>query len=201
MRNLLYFFLLFHTGIGAIQAGGTHSHHIHGSENEVPSSKWMFGYQLGYSHIASNNDHMPDDSGLSLGFHAMKPIEEGRFKDKIYFAAGTHITFTEEKHIGAMLGFMYEINNKTMLSIMPGIMWMKHSIAHSNMDGMNSMTNMQMNTSMNSTPAKAKWESEYGTHIEISHTVYLFDHLINPSISWMHSSSHDQYTFGLNFHF
>ena len=194
MRTLFYILLLAYTGITAIQAGEIHSDHSHHSDHQDPSSKWMLGYQLGYSHIASNNDHMSDDSGMSLGLHAMKPIKADRFKDRLFIAAGIHTTFTEEKHVGAMIGIMYQINENTMLSVMPGIMWMKHSTNHSNMD-------MKMGMGMKMVQEKSKWESEYGTHIEINHKIRLFNHLLNPSIGWMSSDSHDQYTFGLNFHF
>jgi hypothetical protein len=46
-----------------------------------------------------------------------------------------------------------------------------------------------------------EWETEKAFHIEISRSINLFNHKLTPSLGWMSSSSHDQYSFGLNFHF
>lgn len=200
MNNPLYFILLFFTVIGSIQAGEkhkNHSDHAHHRETQALSN-WMSGYQFGFSHIVSKNDHMSDDTGVFLSLHAMKNLENTLFNRKLYFATGVHTTFTNDKHIGTMIGIMYQINDQTMLSFMPGIMWMKHSKNHS-MDEMD--MNMDMGNMSKMYPVKAQWESEYGTHIEISHKMVLLGHLLNPNIGWMSSSSHDQYTIGLNFHF
>lgn len=186
MRSILSLLFIAISLTASIFANESHSHHSEIQEN----TKLMFGYQIGYSHIASKNDNMPDDSGLYLGVHVMKHLESGALKDKLLLASGIHTTFTEEKHVGAMIGIMYKITDRTILSVMPGIMWMKHSTNHTN-----SSMIMQM------TPAKAKWESEYGTHFELSHEIHAFDRILNPSIGYMSSSSHNQYTFGLNFHF
>jgi hypothetical protein len=194
MNYSLCLLLLIFTVIDSIQAGENHAHH---RVTEAPST-WMLGYQFGFSYIDSKNDHMFDDSGVSLGLHAMKNLENDLFKRKLYLATGVHTTFTDDKHVGAMIGIMFQINNQTMLSIMPGIMWMKHSKNHS-IDGIG--MNMDMGNISKMNPLKAQWESEYGTHIEISHKIVFFDHLLNPNIGWMSSSSHDQYTLGLNFHF
>jgi hypothetical protein len=203
MNNPLCLLLLIFTVTGSIQAGENlthhtnHSDHAHHRVTEAPST-WMFGYQFGFSRIVSNNEHMSNDSGVFLGLHAMKNLENDLFKRKLYFATGVHTTFTDDKHIGAMIGIMFQINNQTILSIMPGIMWMKHSKNHS-MDEMD--MNMDMGNMSKMYPVKAQWESEYGTHIEISYKMVLFGHLLNPNIGWMCSSSHDQYTLGFNFHF
>ena len=196
MNNPLCFLLLFFTAIGSIQAGENHTNHLdHEHHRETQAlSNWMSCYQFGFSHIVSNNDHMSNDTGVFLGLHVMKNLENKLFKRKLYFATGVHTTFTDDKHIGAMIGIMFQINNQTILSIMPGIMWMKHSKNHS-------MDEMDMGNLSKMYPVKAQWESAYGTHIEISHKMVLFGHLLNPNIGWMSSSSHDQYTLGLNFHF
>ena len=60
---------------------------------------------------------------------------------------------------------------------------------------MDSMGMVHMNVTDN------EWETEEAIHIEISHTITLFNRILNPSISWMSSSSHNQYSLGLNFHF
>lgn len=200
MNIALSFLLLFFTVIGSIQAGENHTNHldhVHHRETQALSN-WMSGYQFGFSHIVSKNDHMSDDTGVFLSLHAMKNLENTLFNRKLYFATGVHTTFTNDKHIGTMIGIMYQINDQTILSIMPGIMWMKHSKNHS-MDEMD--MNMDMGNMSKMYPVKVQWESEYGTHIEISHKMVLLGHLLSPNIGWMSSSSHDQYTLGLNFHF
>ena len=155
----------------------------------------MIAYQYGYTEIRSKNSHMSNDSGAFIGIHAMKPIENTRFNNNLYLAAGAHTTFTEDKHVGLMLGIMYPINETTMISIMPGLMFMKHAASHSNMG-------MGMGMSMgHMSVANNEWETEEAIHIEISHTITLFNRILNPSISWMSSSSHNQYSLGLNFHF
>ena len=160
-------------------------HHLHSCE----PNQFMVSYQFGYTNIRSKNNHMPNDSGVFLGIHLMKPIENSRFNSDLYLAAGAHTTFSEDKHLGLMLGIMYPINEKTMLSIMPGLMFMKHEASHSNM-GMGHMI-----------VANDEWETEEAIHIEVSHTITLFNRILNPSFGWMSSSSHNQYSLGLNFHF
>ena len=160
-------------------------HHSHSNE----SNELMIAYQIGYTHISSKNNHMPDDSGPIIGFHVMKPIEINKFNNNFYLGASAHTTFTEDKHVGLMLGIMYPINETTMISIMPGLMFVKHEADHSNM----SMSHARV--------ANNEWETEEAIHVEISHTITLLSHILNPSISWMSSSSHNQYSLGLNFHF
>ena len=140
---------------------------------------------------------MSDDSGAFLGIHVMKPIENTRFNGNLYLAAGAHTTFTEDEHIGLMLGIMYSMNETTMISIMPGLMFMKHKASHSNM-GMGMGTGMSMG---HMSAANNEWETEEAIHIEISHIITLFNRILNPSVSLMSSSSHNQYSLGLNFHF
>ena len=163
------------------------THHFH----SCASKEWMTAYQCGYTEILSKNSHMSDDSGAFLGIHIMKPIDSSRFNSKLYLAAGAHTTFTENKHLGLMIGIMYSINETSMISIMPGLMFMKHKASHSNM-GMG-MPHMSV--------ANNKWENEEAIHIEISHTITFFNRILNPSFSWMSSSGHNQYSLGINFHF
>ena len=163
------------------------THHFHSCD----SNEFMIAYQYGYTEIRSNNNHMSDDSGAFLGIHVMKPIENTLHKNTFYFAAGAHTTFTENKHVGLMFGIMCPINETTMISVMPGLMFMKHEASHSNM-GMG-MGHMSL--------ANNEWETEEAIHIEINKTITLFKCILNPSLSWMSSSSHNQYSFGLNFHF
>lgn len=183
--------LLPYLNANEIHTHGEHSHHFHGAE----STEYMIAYQLGYAEIHSKNNHMPDDSGAFLGIHLMKHIDSSTFNDNLFLAAGAHTTVTDNQHIGVMLGIMYQINNKAMLSIMPGLMFMKHEVAHSTMG----MGHGPMNSSMNAT--NSEWETEEAIHIELSHTINLFNRELNPSLGWMSSSSHDQYSLGLNFHF
>ena len=178
--------------ITGLHASENHSHakgtqHSHSCELK----EWMMAYQYGYTEIRSKNNHMSDDSGTFLGIHLMKPIENTGFNSSLYLAAGAHTTFTEDEHVGLMLGIMYSINETTMISIMPGLMFMKHAANHSNM-GI-SMGHMSL--------ANTEWETEEAIHIEITHTITLFNRILNPSVSWMSSSSHNQYSLGLNFHF
>ena len=189
-KPLLILIIFISTSINGLHASEKHSHakDIHHSHS-CESNKWMMAYQYGYTKIHSKNSHMSDDSGAFLGIHFMKPIKSTRFNSNLYLAAGAHTTFTEDKHVGAMLGIMYSINETTMISIMPGLMFMKHEASHSNM-GMGHMS-----------VANNEWKTEEAIHIEISHTITLFNRIFNPSFSWMSSSSHNQYSFGLNFHF
>ena len=161
------------------------------NSNSCESNEWMIAYQYGYTEIHPKDNHMSDDSGAFIGIHAMKPIENTLFNGNLYLAAGTHTTFTEDKHVGLMLGIMYSINERTTVSIMPGLMFMKHEASNTNM-GM-SMSHMSV--------ADNKWEADEAIHIEISHTITLFSRILNPILSWMPSSSHNQYSFGFNFHF
>ena len=188
---LLIFITAAITGLHASEnlshAKGTH--HFHSCE----STESMIAYQYGYTEIRSKNKHMSDDSGAFLGIHLMKPIKNTRFNDSLYLAAGAHTTFTEDKHVGLMLGIMYPINETTMISVMPGLMFMKHKTSHSNMGMGMGMSHMNV--------ANNEWETEEAIHIEITHTITLFNHILNPSVSWMSSSSHNQYSLGLNFHF
>ena len=163
------------------------NHHQHSDK----SAGLKFGYQYGYSEIRSKNNHMSDDSGAFLGIHLMKPIESTLLKSDIYLAAGAHATFTADRHIGIMLGMMFPINESTMISLMPGIVFMEHDASHSN-------SNMSMNHMVN---ANKKWQTEEAIHIEISHTINLFNRILNPSISCMASPNHNQFSLGLNFHF
>ena len=188
---LLIFISASITGLNASenQSHAKGTHHFHTCE----SNEWMMAYQYGYTEIRSKNSHMSDDSGAFLGIHVMKPIENTRFNNNFYLAAGAHTTFTEDKHIGLMLGIMYPINETTMISVMPGLMFMKHKASHSNMGMGTGMGHMSV--------ANNQWETEEAIHIEISHTITLFNRILNPSFSWMSSSSHNQYSLGLNFHF
>jgi hypothetical protein len=201
MRNYTFYLILFTSSwLVSLQANDNqiqhqHTHHLHGNE----SSQLMFAYQMGYAEIHSKNNQMPDDSGAILGVHLMKQIENKAFKNKLFLAAGAHTVFTDDKHIGVMLGIMYQLNEDTMLSIMPGLMFMKHSVAHSHGDMQMSMP-MPMPMPMTPTP-NPEWETEKAFHIEISRSINLFNHKLTPSLGWMSSSSHDQYSFGLNFHF
>jgi hypothetical protein len=155
MNNPTCLLLLIFTVTGQMQAGENlthytnHSDHAHHRVTEAPSTS-ILGYQVGFSHIDSNNDHMSDNSGVFLSLHVMKNLENNLFKRKLYFATGVHTTLTDDKHIGAMIGIMFQINNQTILSIMPGIMWMKHSENHS-MDVMD----MNMGNMSNMYPVKA----------------------------------------------
>ena len=160
-------------------------HHSHSCE----SNEWNMAYQFGYTEIRSKNNHMSDDSGAFFGIHLMKAIENDRFNKNFHLGAGAHITSTEDMHIALMLGIMYSLNERTMISIMPGLMFMKHETPHSNMG----MGHMHVSSH--------GWETEEAIHIEISRTINLFSRILNPSFSWMSSSSHNQYSFGLNFNF
>ena len=188
---LLIFISASITGLNASenQSHAKGTHHFHTCE----SNEWMIAYQYGYTEIRSKNSHMSDDSGAFLGIHVMKPIENTRFNNNFYLAAGAHTTFTEDKHVGLMLGIMYPINETTMISVMPGLMFMKHETSHSNMGMGMGMSHMNV--------ANNEWETEEAIHIEISYTITLFNRILNPSLSWMSSSSHNQYSLGLNFHF
>lgn len=197
-KPLLILLILISASITGLNASENHSHtkrthHFHSCE----SNEWMIAYQYGYTEIRSKNNYMPDDSGAFIGIHLMKPIEYSRFNSNLYLAAGAHTTFTEDKHVGLMIGIMYPINETTMLSIMPGLTFMKHEAAHSNM-GMGMGMGMSMG---HMSVANNEWETEEAMHIEISHTITMFNRILNPSISWMSSSSHNQYSLGLNFHF
>ena len=191
-KPLLILLIFISASITALQASENHSHakdthHSHSCE----SNEWMMAYQYGYTEIRSKNNHMSDDSGVFLGIHLMKPIENSRFNGNLYLAAGAHTTFAEDKHVGLMLGIMYPINETTMISVMPGLIFMKHKTSHSNMGmGMGHMS-----------VSNIEWETEEAIHIEISHTITFFNRILNPSLSWMSSSSHNQYSLGLNFHF
>ena len=85
---------------------------------------------------------------------------------------------------------MFPINESTMISLM-SIVFMEHDASHSN-------SNMSMNHMVN---ANKKWQTEEAIHIEISHTINLFNRILNPSISCMASPNHNQFSLGLNFHF
>jgi hypothetical protein len=153
----------------------------------------MFAYQIGYAEIHSKNNHLSDDSGALLGVHLMKHIQSKAFENKLFLAAGAHTILSDDKHIGVMFGIMNHLNEKTMLSIMPGFMYMKHEVAYAHRG---------MPMSMEMTPTTdLKWETEEAFHIEVSRSINLFNHELTPSIGWMSSSSHDQYTLGFNFHF
>ena len=188
---LVFIYLL----INGISASETHSltkgaYNYHNCES---NSSIILGYQFGYSEIRPKNRHMADSSGAFIGIHLMKPIENIRFNNNFYLAAGAHTIFTEDEHFGLMLGIMYSINETTMISIMPGLMLMKHGASHSNIGMGMSMGHMSV--------ANNEWEAEEAIHIEIAHTITLFNRIFNPSLSWMSSSSHNQYSLGLNFHF
>ena len=191
-KPLLILLIFISATITGLHASDNHSHskgthHSHSCEYK----EWMMAYQYGYTEIRSKNSHMSDDSGAFLGIHVMKLIDNSRFNSNLYLAAGAHTTFTEDKHVGLMLGIMYSINETTMISVMPGLMFMKHAASHSNMGmGMGHMS-----------VANNEWETEEAIHIEISHTITFFNRILNPSLSWMSSSSHNQYSLGLNFHF
>ena len=190
LKQFLIFFIFISLSINVLHACENHSndrgtHNSHSCE----SKEWMMAYQYGYTEIHSKNNHMSDDSGVFIGIHVMNPIENSRLNGNLYLAAGAHTTFTEDEHVGLMLGIMYSINKTTMISIMPGLMFVKHPASHSNM-GMGHMS-----------LANNEWETEEAIHIEISHTITLFNHILNPSLSWMSSSSHNQYSLGLNIHF
>lgn len=194
--HLLMLLIFISASMSCLQAGESHSHdkgthYSHSSE----SNELMIAYQYGYTEIRSKNNHMPDDSGVFLGIHVMKPIDNSIFNSNLYLAAGAHTTFTEDNHIGLMLGIMYPINEKTMISIMPGLMLMKHEASHSNMN-MGTSTGMDHMSVDNN-----EWETEEAIHIEITHTITLLNRILNPSFSWMSSSSHNHYSLGLNFHF
>ena len=191
-KALLILFILINTSITGLYASKNYpdcncAHHFHACE----SNEWMMGYQYGYTEIRSKNNHMSNDSGAYFGIHIMKPIENTRLNSNFYLAGGVHTTFTEDKHVGLMLGIMYPINETTIISIMPGLMFMKHQADHSSM-GM-SMGHMSL--------ANIEWETEEAIHIEISHTINLLNRILNPSFSWMSSSGHNQYSLGINFHF
>lgn len=193
MRNYTFFLILFASSLlVSLQANQDHIHHgykDHGHESSQP----MFAYQIGYAKIHSKNNHMSDDSGTLIGVHLMKHIQSKTFENKLFLAAGAHTILSNDKHIGVMLGIMYQLNDKTMLSIMPGFMYMKHEVAQ---------THQGMPMPMQMTPTNdTKWESKEAFHIEISRSMNLFNHELTPSIGWMSSSSHDQYSLGLNFHF
>ena len=189
-KPLLILLILISTSIIELHAGEDHSYAKDKLNSHFCESKeWMMAYQYGYTKIRSKNNHMSDDSGAFIGIHLMKPIDTTRFNSNIYLATGAHTTFTEDKHVGIMLGIMYSINETTMFSIMPGLMFVKHEAPHSNM----TMGHMSV--------ANNEWETEEAIHIEISHTTALFNNILNPSFSWMSSSSHNQYSLGLNFHF
>ena len=193
-KPLLILLIFISASITALQASENHSHakdthHSHSCE----SKEWMLAYQYGYTEIRSKNKHMSDDSGAFLGIHLMKLIKNTRFNDSLYLAAGAHTTFAEDKHVGLMLGIMYPINETTMISVMPGLIFMKHKTSHSNMGMDMGMSHMNV--------ANNEWETEEAIHIEISHTITFFNRILNPSLSWMSSSSHNQYSLGLNFHF
>ena len=201
-KNLLSIFLFLSISLASLEASLNHSleghhshnehtHHFHGDE----SSKLMFAYQFGYTEIHSKNTHMSDDSGSFIGIHLMKQIESIFLDNDLFLAAGAHTAFTDDKHIGVMIGIMYEINKGTLLSIMPGLMFMKHEVAHSNMVMGMGMGHESIHQ------ANAKWETEEAIHIEIGHPISLFNYALNTSIGWMSSSSHNQYSFGLNLHF
>ena len=193
-KPLLIFIIFINASLYGLPASENYSktkgtHHSHSCE----SNEWMMAYQYGYTKILSKNSHISDDSGAYLGIHVMKPIENSKFNSNLYLAAGAHTTFTEDKHLGLMIGIMYSINESTMISIMPGLMFMKHKASHSNMGMGMGMAHMSV--------AHNEWENEKAIHIEISHTISLFNRILNPSFSWMSSSSHNQYSLGLNFHF
>lgn len=193
-KPLLILLIFISASINGLHASENYSHakdthHLHSCE----SNEWMMAYQYGYTKILSKDSHMSDDSGAFLGIHAMKPIDNPRFNSNLYLAAGAHMTFTDDKHLGLMIGIMYSINETSMISIMPGLIFMKHKASHSNM-GMG-MGNTHISNANN------EWETEEAIHIEISHTITLFNRILNPSFSWMSSSSHNQYSLGLNFHF
>ena len=135
--------------------------------------------------IESKNDHMNDDSGVMIGFHLMKEI-----KDALSGALGMHKIFTDDEHIGLMLGLMYSPNENFIISLMPGVMYMKHYQAH-NM-GMGQM-GMQM-------PSEKELSSEYGNHMEFSYKSNIFNKDLNASVGLMESKSHSMYFIGLNFH-
>ena len=162
-----------------------HSHQDHNSQN------LMFGYQIGIAEVHSNNNHMSNDSGALLGIHLMKQIQSKVLKNKTFLAAGAHTILTDDKHVGVMLGIMYQLNKNTTLSFMPGLMYMKHQITHSH---------ESMPMKMTHTP-NPEWQNEEAFHIEIIRSITLFNYELNPSIGWMSSSTHDLYSFGLNFHF
>ncbi|MFL2847855.1 MAG: hypothetical protein ACJZ9B_02650 [Coraliomargaritaceae bacterium] len=196
MRNYTFYLILFTISLlVSLQANEDHIHLGHKHYGHE-SSQLMFAYQIGYAEIHSKNNHMSDDSGALLGVHLMKHIQSKALENKLFLAAGAHTVFTNDKHIGVMLGIMYQLNEDTMLSIMPGLMYMKHAVAHSH-GGMQMSMEMQMPMTHSPNP---EWETEKVFHIEISRSINLFNHKLTPSLGWMSSSSHDQYSFGLNFH-
>lgn len=193
MHNYTFFLILFTSSLlVSLQANEDHIHHGH-KHHGHESSQLMFAYQIGYAEIHSKNNHLSDDSGALLGVHLMKHIQSKAFENKLFLAAGAHTILSDDKHIGVMFGIMYQLNEKTMLSIMPGFMYMKHEVAYAH-------GGMPMSMEMTPTP-DLKWETEEAFHIEVSRSINLFNHELTPSIGWMSSSSHDQYSFGLNFHF
>ena len=191
-KQFLILFIFVSALLTGLYPSEYHSNDI-GTDNShsCESNELMMAYQYGYTDIRSKNNHMSDDSGIFIGIHVMKPIENTIFNGNLHLAAGAHTTFTEDEHVGLMLGIMYSINEKTMFSIMPGLMFMKHTASHSN-KGMG-MGHMSV--------ANNDWETEEAIHIEISHKITLFNRMLNPCLSWMSSSSHNQYNLGLNFHF
>lgn len=193
-KFLLIFLLIFHSKL----LFASHCHPSSNYNDQLKHEKLHYSYQIGLAKIESKNSHMPNESGAFVGFHVMSPINTTDRNSNFLFAAGAHTTFTENKHFGLMLGIMYHINESTMLSIMPGVMFMKHRVNHSNMNMGNGMMPMAEND-MNM--INEEWENEKAMHLEISHKMNLFHHTFTPSISWMSSSSHNQYSIGLNFNF
>ena len=193
MRNYTFFLILF-TGslLVSLQANEDNIHHANKHHGHKPSQP-IFAYQIGYAEIHSKNNRMPNDSGALLGVHLMKQTQSRAFENELFLAAGAHTILSDNKHIGIMFGIMYQLNEKTMLSIMPGFMYMKHEVAHSRRG---------MPMPMQMTPTHdSKWVTEEAFHIEISRSINLFNNELTPSIGWMSSSNHDQYSFGLNYHF
>ena len=189
-----YLLLIFNSFTLILNANESHllhtsDHHDHGT---VPS-KIMFAYQIGYSEIHSKNNNKQNESGVLLGIHLMTKLRNKEYKNRLFLGAGAHTVLSDNRHIGLMLGIMYKLNKHTFLSIMPGVMFMKHQ--HANSHG-----NMPMHMPVTAMP-DPKWETEEAIHVEFSHTISLLSHILNPSFSWMSTSSHNQYSLGLNYHF
>ena len=170
----------------------SNDHYKHAS-----TSNLMFSLQTGYAWIKAKNNHMENDSGILVGFHAMHHNTLKILDRHFYLAAGLHKTWSIDPHVGAMFGLMYPINDNLSVSFMPGYVWMKHS-AHNDLLANVGMPNMPMNMNMTN---KKHWESEYSNHFELHSKTKIFNYLIKTSLSWMTSRSHSLISLGFNFDF
>ncbi len=131
------------------------------------SSDVEVGLSIGYTYLKEEKEE-----GATLHLHVMKKLTDEGFGQYFSYGVGVETIILKESHYGAMVTLAVNPWRDLILSVSPGIEWVKH---------------------------EGEWESGYATHFEVT---YLFEgprFHYGPVLGYAKTQDAQHYTAGIHF--